>query len=51
MKLTAADTSSIWNDRTNYLSMSVDVLKMAIQILDYNRFAAGVQKSANACNA
>ena len=45
IKLTTADTTSIWNDITNYLSMTVDILKMAIKILDRNRIAAGGQKN------
>jgi len=45
MKINTADTIGIWNDISDYLSMTVDVLKMAIQILDHDRFVAGVKKN------
>jgi hypothetical protein len=30
MKRTTADTIGVWNDISNYLSMAMDILKMAI---------------------
>ena len=45
MKLTKADTAGILNDISNYLSKAMNVLKMAIQILDYNRLSTSFQKS------
>ena len=44
MKINTADTIGIWNDISDYLSITVDVMKMAIQILDHDRIAAGGKK-------
>ena len=41
MKIDTADTIGIWNDISDYLSITVDVMKMAIQILDHDRIATG----------
>jgi hypothetical protein len=43
-EITAVTAISIWHGMANYLSMSVDILKMTIQILDHNRIATDVQK-------